>query len=87
MRFVILFSAFFIINLLCASINETAEVFMFSFFTDGGRDGLHLAYSNDGYDWETLNSNLSFLRPVIGKDSLMRDPCIISGADGRFHMV
>src|SRR5690606_10115038 len=28
-----------------------------------------------------------FLKPTAGNDKLMRDPCIIRGADGKFHMV
>lgn len=63
------------------------EVFLFSYFTGNGEDGLHLAYSNDGFKWEALKNNKSFLTPTAGKDKLMRDPCIISGADGKFHMV
>ena len=60
---------------------------MFSYFTDGGKDGLHLAYSLDGYSWRALNDNRSFLLPEVSKDSLMRDPCIIQGPDKKFHMV
>ena len=60
---------------------------MFSYFMGNGEDGLHLAYSNDGLKWEALKNNKSFLTPTAGKDKLMRDPCIISGADGKFHMV
>lgn len=63
------------------------EVYMFSYFMGNGEDGLHLAYSNDGLKWEALKNNKSFLTPTAGKDKLMRDPCIISGADGKFHMV
>ena len=48
---------------------------------------MHLAYSYDGHAWEALNNNQSFLKPEISKDSLMRDPCIIQGPDGIFHMV
>ena len=55
---------------------------MFSYFTNGGKDGLHLACSYDGYVWEALNNNESFLKPKISKDSLMRDPCIVQGPDG-----
>ncbi len=62
-------------------------VYMFSYFKDNGQDGLHLAYSYDGYSFKALNNDNSFLKPVISKDKLMRDPCIIRGADGRFHMV
>ena len=60
---------------------------MFSYFKDNGKDGLHLAYSYDGYRFTALKKDSSFLRPILSKDSLMRDPCIIRGADGRFHMV
>jgi len=63
------------------------SVFMFSYFKNNGKDGLHLAYSNDGYKWTALKNDESFLKPVLSKDSLMRDPCIIRGADGLFHMV
>ncbi len=63
------------------------SVYLFSFFQDNGQDGLHFAWSEDGYTWEALNQNRTFLRPVVGKDSLMRDPCIIQGPDGTYHMV
>ncbi|HEY0177229.1 MAG TPA: glycosyl hydrolase, partial [Pedobacter sp.] len=61
--------------------------YIFSYFKGNGEDGLHLAYSTDGYTWNALKSDQSFLSPTVSKDKLMRDPCIIRGADGRFHMV
>ncbi|MFK7832559.1 MAG: prolyl oligopeptidase family serine peptidase [Winogradskyella sp.] len=63
------------------------EVYMFSYFKGNGKDGLHLAYSKDGYTWKPLKNNTSFLTPKVGKDKLMRDPCIVKGADGLYHMV
>ena len=63
------------------------DVYLFSYFKDNGQDGLHLAYSLDGFTWESLKNDSSFLTPTAGKDKLMRDPCIIRGADGKFHMV
>jgi len=63
------------------------EVYLFSFFQGNGEDGLHLAWSADGYKWEALNNNQSFLTPQVGNDKLMRDPCIIAGLDGKYHMV
>ena len=63
------------------------SVYLFAGFKNNGQDGLHLAYSNDGYQWTTLNNDSSLLKPTVAKDKLMRDPCIIRGADGRFHMV
>ncbi|MEL0456480.1 prolyl oligopeptidase family serine peptidase [Flavobacteriaceae bacterium SZ-1-7] len=63
------------------------EVYMFSYFKGNGEDGLHLAYSEDGYKWKSLKNDESFLAPEVGKDKLMRDPCIIKGGDGLYHMV
>ena len=69
------------------SVEKQEEVFLFSYFKNNGEDGLHLAYSYDGLKWEALNDDKSFLTPELSKDKLMRDPCIIKGPDGKFHMV
>lgn len=63
------------------------EAYLFSFFTGNGEDGLHLARSKDGLHWTALRNNEPFLTPTAGEDKLMRDPCIIRGKDGKFHMV
>ncbi len=63
------------------------QVFLFSYFTDNGQDGLHLAYSKDGLKWEALNNGKSLVTPTVGQDKLMRDPFILQGKDGIFHMV
>lgn len=62
-------------------------VYLFSYFKGNGEDGLHLAYSQDGFTWNALRHDSSFLTPTAGKDKLMRDPCIVRGPDGTFHMV
>jgi beta-xylosidase len=62
-------------------------VFLFSYFTGNGEDGLHLAWSEDGLQWTALREGESCLDPTVGKDRLMRDPSIVQGPDGRFHMV
>lgn len=64
----------------------TDPVYLFSYFKGNG-DGLHFAYSYDGFVWKTLKNDTIFLKPAAGKDKLMRDPCIIRGKDGKFHMV
>lgn len=63
------------------------DVLFFSYFKDNGEDGLHLAYSEDGLQWNTLNDDESFLEPEVGESMLMRDPCILYGPDKLFHMV
>ena len=65
----------------------TDSVYMFSYFKGNGEDGLHYAYSKDGLKYTSLNNDNSFLTPKVAKDKLMRDPCIVRGADGQFHMV
>jgi hypothetical protein len=69
------------------SAQESNNVYAFSYFKSNGEDGLHLAYSYDGLTWTALRNDNSFLKPTVAKDKLMRDPCIIRGGDGLFHMV
>jgi hypothetical protein len=64
-----------------------ATAYLFTYFVGNGEDGLHLAYSRDGYHWSALNPGHSYLRPEIGPHRLMRDPCLRQGPDGTFHMV
>lgn len=71
---------------LAASAKAAAPVYLFSSFRGNGEDGLHLAFSRDGFEWQALNGDRSFLRPEVGS-KLMRDPCICRGPDGTFHMV
>lgn len=66
---------------------KAQEVYLFSYFVDNGQDGLHLAYSADGLKWTPLNNGKSYLAPTVGKDKLMRDPFILQGKDGLFHLV
>jgi len=66
---------------------EQDSAFIFSYFKGNGEDGLHLAYSEDGLKWSALKGDQSFLTPELSPDKLMRDPCIIKGGDGLYHMV
>ncbi len=76
---------FLLIAVLCNA--QADNIFMFSYFKNNGKDGLHLAYSYDGYSFTALKQDSSFLKPILSKDKLMRDPCIIRGVDKLFHMV
>ena len=75
-----------ILVLLNAAALSARDVYLFSYFR-GEKEGLHLAYSYDGLRWTALNGNRSLLKPEIGEDRLMRDPSIVQGPDGTFHMV
>lgn len=61
--------------------------YLFSYFTGNGETGLHLAYSQDGLQWRALNDGQPLLAPDVGEARLMRDPSIVRGSDGTFHMV
>ncbi|MCB9208611.1 MAG: glycoside hydrolase family 43 protein [Ignavibacteriales bacterium] len=80
-----IFSVLLLLILGCSQ--KTKEAYLFSYFKGNGEDGLHLAYSYDGLKWISLKEDSSFLKPKVGNDKLMRDPCIIAGNDGKFHMV
>jgi hypothetical protein len=62
---------------------ETATAYLFTSFRGNG-DGLHLAWSTNGLRWADLNR--IFLKPTVG-GQLLRDPHILHGPDGLFHMV
>lgn len=58
-------------------------VYLFTSFRGDG-DGLHLAWSEDARNWTEVGR--VFLKPEVGS-RLLRDPHILRGPDGRFHMV
>ncbi|MEO8174583.1 MAG: glycoside hydrolase family 43 protein [Sediminibacterium sp.] len=68
------------------TLSDTSPIYMFCYFKEGN-DGLHLAYSLDGYTFAVLDNDRPFLVPLISNEKLMRDPCIIRGADSLFHLV
>ncbi len=76
---------FLILFLLCISCRQKNEVYLFSTFREPADEGLYLAYSYDGYHWEDLGG--PWLAPGVGKQKVMRDPSVVRGPDGTFHMV
>ncbi len=70
-----------------SSSNSPATVYLMATFRGNGEDGLHLEWSADGYRWETLMDGQSLLRPTVGESKLMRDPTLLRGPDGTFHLV
>jgi signal transduction histidine kinase len=63
------------------------KAFLFSYYTGNGADGLHLAWSPDGYRWEELNRGESILKPEVGESRLMHDPYLLRAPDGTFHLL
>ena len=66
-----------------ASCNS--KVYLFTSFHEPANEGLRMLYSKDGYHWKSIDSIL--LKPIAGKDKIMRDPSMVQGPDGTFHLV
>ncbi len=62
----------------------TRQVYVYSTFREPATDGLHLAYSYDGYHWTAFDT--TFLKPTVDSN-VMRDPSIAKGPDGTYHLV
>ena len=63
----------------------TNEAYLFTSFHEPARDGLRFLYSFDGYHWSNVPG--VFLKPNAGQGKLMRDPSLVRGPDGTFHLV
>jgi hypothetical protein len=70
------------LSFLLASCSKNA--YLYSTFREPATDGLRLAYSYDGYHWTDLNK--IFLKPEVDSN-VMRDPSIVQGPDGTYHLV
>lgn len=64
---------------------STDSVYLFTSFQKNGQDGLRFLYSYDAYHWTNVPS--TFLKPDVGPSKLMRDPSLLRGPDGVFHIV
>ncbi|PHN02438.1 glycoside hydrolase family 43 protein [Flavilitoribacter nigricans] len=83
MKNVLLYIAFLL--MVMPSCQSAKEVYLFSTFREPADKGLFLAYSFDGLNWEDLGG--PWLAPEVGTQKVMRDPSVVSGPDGTFHMV
>ncbi len=70
-----------------SSSGTSSNVFLMATFRRGGEDGLHLQWSPDGYRWNELLDDRSFLKPTVGEGKIMRDPCLFRDPNGTFHLV
>ena len=73
------------IFLLVLLVSCSSKMYLFTSFHEPANEGLRLLYSKDGYHWKTNDS--VYLKPMIGKDKIMRDPSMLQGPDGTFHLV
>jgi hypothetical protein len=73
----------FLIIIMLSSCSK--DVFLFSSFHEPADQGLRFLYSYNGYEWTDLNK--VYLKPSIGNQKVMRDPSVVKGPDGTFHLV
>lgn len=71
--------------LFLCSCAPSKQVYLFTSFHEPATEGLLMLYSEDGYKWVDMDT--IFLKPAIGKDKIMRDPSVVQGPDGTFHLV
>ena len=78
----------------CASTNGTKAVtadngskavYLFTSFHDADQKFLRFLYSNDGYHWTNVPG--TFLEAKVGTNAQFRDPSLLRGPDGTFHLV
>lgn len=66
-------------------VSCTPKAYLFTGFREPADAGLRLLYSYDGYKWHDLDTIL--LKPETGSQGIMRDPSMVQGPDGTFHLV
>ena len=73
--------------MLCAFLFASCskKAYLFTSFHEPADAGLRLLYSYDGYHWEGIDT--TFLKPQVGVQRVMRDPSMVQGPDGVFHLV
>jgi len=69
----------------CFMAGWAKDIYVSTSFREPAIDGLRFIYSNDGLRWDSIKG--VFLRPEVGKQKVMRDPSIVRGPDGTFHLV
>ena len=81
------FFFFFLLVFVLGSCNQAVEkeYYIFTSFHEPADEGLRLLYSYDGFHWDSLPG--IFLKPEVGRQKVMRDPSIVKGGDGTFHLV
>ncbi len=66
------------------TITTDQSVYLFTSFEEPADSGLRFLFSHDGLHWERIPG--VFLKPQVG-GKLMRDPSLLRGPDGWFHLV
>ncbi len=74
----------FIAIAVCGALSAK-DIYVSTSFHEPANEGLRFIYSKDGIHWDSIQG--TFLKPTVGKEKVMRDPSIVRGPDGIFHLV
>ena len=72
-------------SLLIVLTSCSSKAYLFTSFHEPANEGLRMLYSYDGKHWNDLDTVL--LQPTVGSQKVMRDPSMVQGPDGTFHLV
>lgn len=81
-RSIILSFAFLLVSQLGSA---QKDIYISTSFHEPADEGLRFIYSKDGYHWDSIPG--TWLKPLVGKQKVMRDPSIVRSPDGVFHLV
>lgn len=65
--------------------SSAKDIYVSTSFHEPANEGLRFIYSYDGIHWDSIKG--TFLTPNVGDQKVMRDPSIVRGPDGTFHLV
>ena len=81
-----LFLYFLVTLVMMFSTSASAkDIYVSTSFHEPANEGLRFIYSYDGINWNPIEG--TFLSPKVGNQKVMRDPSIVKGPDGTFHLV
>lgn len=75
----------FYFSLFITLVSCSSKAYLFTSFHEPADAGLRMLYSYDGKNWTDLDTVL--LQPKVGNQKVMRDPSMVQGPDGTFHLV
>jgi Glycosyl hydrolases family 43 len=75
----------FIISLIAGLASCSGKAWLFTGFNEPATEGMRLLYSTNGTSWK--DAGKIFIKPEVGEQKVMRDPSMVKGPDGTFHLV
>lgn len=74
-----------IISLMFLACTPEKEYYVSTSFHEPATEGLRFIYSEDGIVWDSIPG--IWLQPEVGTQRVMRDPSVVQGPDGTYHLV